>query len=154
MRIVDYVRPELVRFDLPDEGVAGAIHRMVVHVAETLALPDVDALESALLAREAAHTTSLDHGIAVPHTTLTGLDTSVIAVGLAADRITFGPEGAAPVRILFLLLSPPDGTGLHIKLLARLARLAHRGGFVEKLAAAGTAEELVARLTAVESEQG
>jgi mannitol/fructose-specific phosphotransferase system IIA component (Ntr-type) len=154
MRIVDYVRPELVRFDLPDEGVADAIHRMVDQVARALELPEVDALERALLAREAAHTTSLDHGIAVPHTTLAGLDDSVIAVGVAADRITFGPEGTSPVRVLFLLLSPPDGTALHIKLLARLARLARRGGFVEELASARTADEFVARLTAVESEQG
>ncbi len=153
MRIVDYVGPERVRLGLSDTDVAGTIRALVDQLARSIELDDADALVQALLAREAAHTTALDRGVAVPHTTLPGLDDSVIAIGVAPDGVPFGPGDAAPVRIVVLLLSPPEATARHIKLLARIARLARRG-FVDELLSASSPEELVARLERTEAEIG
>ena len=61
------------------------------------------------------------------------------------------PEGVdylaldtSPVNITFLLLSPPGKTGDHIRLLARIARLASNEVFLSRITKAKDAVEIYA----------
>ena len=151
MRLRDYLRPDLVILGLKGRGAADAIHTLVERIGSKGVVPDPGALESALLAREAAHTTAMGSGVAVPHATIEGLERPVVAVAVSADGVAFGPVGLDPVHVFFVLLSPPDQTGLHIKLLARIARLVRHPGLVAGLRDASSESAVLETLTSVDA---
>jgi mannitol/fructose-specific phosphotransferase system IIA component (Ntr-type) len=150
MRIYDYVTPDRVLIGLDATDAASALHAMTAPLASGGAAASADELFDALLMREQAHTTALDCGVAAPHATMPGVHEPVMLIATARRPVAFGPEGSPPVRLFFLLLSPPSQAGLHIRLLARIARLVRREGFVDQLVNARTRDELLARLASAE----
>lgn len=87
--------------------------------------PEV-AVESALeqiLERENAAPTSLGKGIALPHAKIDGLSGSICAIAQVPDGIHFYNHTDEPVKIVFLLLSPPDNPEMHLAVLGEIARL-------------------------------
>ncbi|HEX7118902.1 MAG TPA: PTS sugar transporter subunit IIA [Longimicrobiales bacterium] len=151
MRLREYLRPELVLLDLKAKGVQDAIQAMVGRIRMQDVVADAAELERALLDRESVHTTAMGSGVAVPHATVHGLGRPVVAVAISRDGVAFGPVGLDPVHVFFVLLSPPDQTGLHIKLLARIARLVRHPGFVARLRHATNAESVLEALEHVDA---
>lgn len=150
MRLREHIDPELVILDLKAQGIQDTIHTLVERLHEAGAVPDPTALEDALLAREAVHTTAMGHGVAVPHTTLRDLDEPRVLVAVAPDGTAFGPTGLDPVRVFFLLLSPADRTSAHIKLLARICRLVRHPGFIERLERAESTDAVLEEIERVD----
>ena len=149
MRIRDYVTPERVVIGLEASDADSALRALSARLGESGAGPAED-LYDALRTREQAHTTALDRGVAAPHATLETVTEPIVLIATAAQPFQFGPAGTTPVRLLFVLLSPSAQAAIHIRLLARIARLVRRAGFVDALAAAATPDELLARLAAAE----
>lgn len=147
MRVGDFVQPELIAVGITARDAREAVAALAARLQGPPSLREQ--VEQALWEREEAHTTALATGVAVPHATLAGLPRPVLGIGTSIAPIPFGPA-AVPVRLMFLLLSPPEQSQLHIKLLARIARVARRPHFVDRLVAAGTPDEL---LQALETEE-
>lgn len=135
MRLSQYLREDLVLTDLAASDTAGIISTLADHLERREAIPSRDEVERGLTAREEAHTTVMGNGMALPHATIGGLERPVLMVALAPEAVQFGPEDTEPVRLFFVLLSPPGREGEHIKLLARICRLVRHPGFVEELLA-------------------
>lgn len=149
MRIRDYVTPERVVIGLQASDRESALRALAERLAAS-GTGQSEELYEALRAREDAHTTALDRGVAAPHATLESVAEPVVMIATSAQPFQFGPAGTTPVRLLFVLLSPSAQAAMHIRLLARIARLARRSGFVDALAEAASAEELLQRLAAAE----
>jgi mannitol/fructose-specific phosphotransferase system IIA component (Ntr-type) len=113
----------------------GVVQEICAH-AGAVGIGSVDVIADKLLERERAHTTVIGSGLAIPHATVPDLPEPVIGVALARDPIPFGPPGTDPVRLLFVLLSPPGREREHVKLLARICRLARHADFIDRLEAA------------------
>ena len=145
MRLTDYLEPDLILVDLDADGVEAAIDAMVARLHEAGKIDDPDAIRQAVLEREASHTTALGNGVAVPHATLEDLDRCRVVVAVSPGGVPFGPDDleSGPERLFFMLLSPDDEGGTHIKLLARIVRLVRRPRFVEALVSAETAESVL-----------
>jgi mannitol/fructose-specific phosphotransferase system IIA component (Ntr-type) len=73
--------------------------------------------------REQMITSALGGGIAVPHAQLAGLKQPAAAVGLCPDGIDFDAPDGQPVRLVVLLLTPIESIGVHLDLMASIARL-------------------------------
>jgi nitrogen PTS system EIIA component len=107
--------------DIPGGSRAGVLGALV----ERLALPaavDRDLLREMILAREAAGSTAIGHGIAIPHArypNVAAIPEEVLALGLLAAPVDFGAPDGEPIVAVFLLLAP--GVRAHLNLLARLA---------------------------------
>lgn len=128
-----------------------AIHTLVDRIGAERVIGDPEALEQSLLAREAAHTTAMGSGVAVPHATVVGLDRPIVMLAVAPHGVAFGPVGLDPVHVFFVLLSPPNQTGLHIKLLARIARLVRHPGLISHLQNAGSKQSMLEELERVDA---
>lgn len=152
MRLKDFLRPDLVVTDLRSDGVEDTIHALVERLDQQSGVEDRAVLEAALRSREAAHTTALGNGVAVPHAMLHGLTQPLVMVAVAPDGAVFGPVGLDPIRVFFVLLSPPDRAREHIKLLARIARLVRHPGFIERLGRAASARALLEEIERVDAE--
>ena len=141
MRLSEYLEPELVLVDLRAEGVEDAVEAMVRTLHEAGKIEDPDRVRRAVLERESSHTTALGNGVALPHATIEGLERARVRVAIAPEGVPFGPDGheAEPERLFFMLLSPLEEAGTHIKLLARIVRLVRRHDFVAALLEADSA---------------
>lgn len=90
-----------------------------------------------LLEREAVASTALGGGIALPHARTPASPEATMAVARLVPAVDFRAPDGAPVDLVFLLVGPPEAPGEHVRILARVARLAQRPSVLEDLRAAG-----------------
>lgn len=101
---------------------------------------------AALMAREAAGSTGVGHGVAVPHARLQGLQ-RMRAVFVSLDQpIEFDAVDDAPVDLLFTLFAPANAGAEHLRALARVSRLLRQGELREQLRKARTTDTVHALL--------
>jgi PTS system nitrogen regulatory IIA component len=100
----------------------------------------------ALLEREAAGSTGVGHGVAVPHARLEGLGRMRGVFVRLEQPVEFAAVDDQPVDLLFALFAPRDAGADHLRALARVSRLLRQGGLREHLRNARTADALHALL--------
>ena len=142
MRLSEYLREDLVLHHLAAEGTLDALDAFGVLFERGGHIPSGEEAAQALKVREQSHTTCLGRGVAVPHATLPGLADPLILVATAEEPIPFGPPDSDPVDLFFVLLSPPGREGQHIKILARICRLAQHPEELEAVRSASDAQNL------------
>ncbi len=153
MRLSDYLQPDLVTLDLPAGDIETVLRHLATVLEEAGVVSDAEPLTEALREREAAHTTAMEGGVAIPHATVPALERPVLLIAVAPDGTDFGPPELDPVRLFFLLLSPPERARLHIKILARIVRLLRHPGTLDRLKQASTTETLLDEIERVEAQQ-
>ena len=82
---------------------------------------------------EELHTTVIGNGVAIPHATIEGVDNTVLMVAVADQPVEFGPTDLEHCSVFFVLLSPLECGAEHVRILARIARLASDPATVERL---------------------
>ena len=80
----------------------------------------------AVEAREEQVSTALGGGLAVPHGRTDLVSELRLAAGIVHDVPDYIALDDTEVRVVFLVLTPLSASGLHVKLLARIARLMHK----------------------------
>jgi PTS system nitrogen regulatory IIA component len=94
--------------------------------------------------RERLGSTGIGGGIGIPHGKLKELQELSLGFGLSRAGVDFESMDGKPTHIFFLLLTPENSTGLHLKVLARISRILKNELLKDKLLAATTAEEIYA----------
>lgn len=148
LRLADYLRDDLVIFDLQQLDKGELMRSFAAEVAARLPNVDEAVLLERLNAREEQQSTGIGHGLALPHAVLPGLERTVVVVGRADRGLDFAALDAQPVDLFFLLLSPPEGSRDHLRVLARLARILDDEATLARLRTATDAGELFAMLLA------
>jgi PTS system nitrogen regulatory IIA component len=93
-----------------------------------------------LLARERVASTGVGEGVAIPHATCAQLDTPRLAVLRLVAPIDFDAVDREKVGLVVTVLAPKGAQALHLRLLARIARLIRSERVREGLLAAKTAD--------------
>lgn len=151
MRLTDILKPSCVKVPLQATDRQGAIDELVDLLAAEGTITNAEAARAAVWQRESTRTTGIGQGLAIPHGKCEGCAELTMAFGKPAEPIDFESIDGQPVNLIFLLVSLPDQTGPHIQSLARISRLMSNESLREKLAAAGSADE-VYRLIAEEED--
>ena len=99
------------------------------------------AVSDALVAREKIASTGMEHGVALPHASVDGIDDAMAVFGLSAEGVPFKSADGAPARLILLLISPRSGVQMHIRTLAGIARLMNYEEMRESLLRARTPQE-------------
>lgn len=109
---------------------------------------DVDErrLVEALRERERQVSTALVDGVAVPHARLSGVDRIVGALGRSPSGVACRSHDGRPTHLFFLLVSPADQPGHHLRALAAVSRLLHDPHCRSGLMAAADAAAMLALL--------
>ena len=71
------------------------------------------AVFDALFAREKLGSTGLGHGVAIPHTKTTTVQSPLAAIGISRTGVDFNALDKQPVYSIVLMLSPEDQPALH-----------------------------------------
>ena len=136
MHLKEFLRDDFVLLSLESRDVEGVVGEMAARATE-VGIGSEEVIGAKLLEREGVHPTVMGRGLAIPHATVPGLDRPVVGVALpGGDPIHFGWSDMDPVRLFFILLSPPGHEREHVKLLARICRLVRHDGFMERVEAA------------------
>ncbi|MFW5653328.1 MAG: PTS sugar transporter subunit IIA [Planctomycetota bacterium] len=126
---------ELFRSDFEEAGRAG----------------DINTLKQAVWQREQTRTTGIGEGLAIPHGRSDVLNRLLLAIGRPAEPIDFDSIDRRPVRLVILLVSPPDRTSEHIQALGKISRLMQMRSFREAVYEANSAAEIYDLLAQHES---
>jgi len=152
MRLKEYLREDFVLLRLSARDAEGVVHEVSAR-AEASGLGRAALVEEKLLERERLHPTVMGSGLAIPHATVPGLEAPVIGVALAnGDPVPFGGGDTEPVRVFFVLLSPPGHEREHVKLLARICRLVRHEGFMDSLEEAPDEHTVIEIIQAIDAQ--
>ncbi len=80
-------------------------------------------ITDSLFARERLGSTSLGHGVAIPHGRVKGLKSPMAALFRLAKPIVFDAPDEQPVGLLIFLLVPEAATQKHLEILAEIAEM-------------------------------
>ena len=107
-------------------------------------ITDRDKVLDAVLLREEIMSTGIGHGIAIPHGKSEYVTELGGVLGIKKDGVDFDALDGKQTYIFFLLVSPLDVSGPHIKALARISRLLKGEDFRQKLIAAVDKDDAIA----------
>lgn len=79
-------------------------------------------LIKAVLSREQAMSTAFEDGIAVPHARLSGIEHPMVFFGRSLKGIDWDSPDGKPSKLVFLVITPVESSGLQLQTLSLLAR--------------------------------
>ncbi len=142
MKIIDVLRKESILIDLKATDKKGVLEELVAPVAR-IADAGAGEMVRVLLERERLGSTGIGNGIGIPHGKLKGLDQLVLGFGISRKGVDFESMDNRPTYLFFLLITPENSTGPHLKLLARISRILKEPAFRERLMGAGDPDEII-----------
>lgn len=124
MKLTDIVAADAVITDLKATTKDEAIREIVnsLRAAGKVTAEHTEAIITAIMKREELGSTGIGRGVAVPHTKHTSVDSIVATVALSVDGLDFAALDGEVVHIIFLLISPPDRPGEHLRGLETITR--------------------------------
>ena len=142
MKICDVLDRKSILPDLKARNKLGILEELVVPVAEIAGVTQKD-LTKVLMDRERLGSTGIGGGIGIPHGKMKNLESLVLGFGLSRKGVDFESLDGRPTHIFFLLVTPENSTGLHLKLLARISRILKNDPFKSRLLEAVDSEEIL-----------
>ena len=152
MKILDVLLKEAILSDLKANDKKGVLEELVTPVAR-IADINHDYLVKVLMERERLGSTGIGEGIGIPHGKVKDLESLVLGFGLSKKGVDFDSMDGQPAHIFFLLLTPENSTGLHLKLLARISRILKNDPFKQRLLHATNRDEIYSIIQEEEEEE-
>jgi len=124
MKFSDFVNVASIRADLAADEKPAVIRELVEGLAAAGAIPagEVSGIVAAIMKREELGSTGIGRGVAVPHTKHPSVEKLVGTVGVSLEGVDFNSLDGDKVQLFFLLVSPPDRPGDHLRALENISR--------------------------------
>ena len=155
MRFDDFIEVNAIRAELAAEGKEGAIEELVGSLVSAggISAGEQKSIVDAVMKREELGSTGIGRGVAVPHTKHPSVDRLVGTVGISRDGVDFNSLDGEKVQIFFLLVSPPDRPGDHLRALENISRQLRDDTFCRFLRQAKTVEDIKQLLEEADNNQ-
>ncbi len=124
MKFSDFIQRGAIKANIISRDKPGVIRELVEALAASGALQGADPenIIAAIMKREELGSTGIGRGVAVPHTKHPTVDHLVGTVGVSHDGVDFQSLDGENVHLFFLLVSPPDRPGDHLRALENISR--------------------------------
>lgn len=155
MKFADFVVPKAIRADLSADDKEGVIREMVqaLQGAGAVATGEFESIVKAILKREELGSTGIGRGVAVPHTKHPSVERLVGTVAVSSEGVDFDSLDGEKVFLFFLLISPPDRPGDHLRALENISRQLRDDTFCRFLKQAKTAQDVQQLLDEADNNQ-
>ncbi|MFH1562676.1 MAG: PTS sugar transporter subunit IIA [Nitrospirota bacterium] len=141
MKLSDVLSLDVIETNLKAKDKDGILEEMVGLLFKAGKIEDEGKILDAVQKREELMSTGIGHGVAIPHAKYDGIKDLCAAFGRSKNGINFKSLDNEPVHLFFMLLSPEDVTGPHIKALAKISRLLKHHHVRELLKSTDTPEK-------------
>ena len=155
MKFADFIVPTAIRSEAVAEDKEGVIREMVQSLADAGAVSqdEFDSIVKAIMKREELGSTGIGRGVAVPHTKHPSVDRLVGTVAVSTEGVDFDSLDGEKVYLLFLLISPPDRPGDHLRALENISRQLRDDTFLRFLKQSKTTEDIAQLLEEADNNQ-
>lgn len=144
MKFADFVLPKAIRATLTAEDKEGVIREMVQALLDAGGVDEdeFEGIVKAILKREELGSTGIGRGVAVPHTKHPSVRKLVGTVAVSGEGVDFDSLDGEKVHLFFLLISPPDRPGDHLRALENISRQLRDDTFCRFLKQSKTADDI------------
>lgn len=155
MKFADFIQVPAIKADLSADDKEGVIRELVESLVGSGALKadDMDGIIKAIMKREELGSTGIGKGIAVPHTKHPSVSKLVGTVGVSSEGVDFNSLDGEKVQLFFLLISPPDRPGDHLRALENISRQLRDDTFCRFLKQARSAADIQQLLEEADNNQ-
>lgn len=155
MKFCDFVSTEAIQSDMASVDKEGAIRELVGNLVDAgqIKSDDAEGIVGAIMKREELGSTGIGRGIAVPHTKHPSVDKLVGTVGVSQEGVEFQSLDGEPVQLFFLLVSPPDRPGDHLRALENISRQLRDDMFCKFLKQSKTRDDIKTLLEEADNNQ-
>jgi PTS system fructose-specific IIA component/PTS system nitrogen regulatory IIA component len=155
MKLTDFVVSDAILPDLQVSTKEQAIRAMVGSLknAGRIRAEDEESIIAAIMKREELGSTGIGNGVAVPHTKHPSVDKLIATVALSKEGVDFASLDGEAVYIMFLLVSPPDRPGDHLRGLENISRHLRNQNFCSFLKQSRTREGVIELLQEADNNQ-
>jgi fructose-specific phosphotransferase system IIA component len=143
MTVTEILDPQCVVVPLVASTKREAIDALVDALSLTGRISDANAVKKAVWEREQQRSTGIGEGLAIPHGKTAAAHGLCLAVGRLATPIEYDSIDRKPVKLVVLLVSPPERTSDHIQALGRISRLMTNPAFRDQVYAASDPTQLL-----------
>ena len=133
----DYIIPELKAKDKRE-----VLEELAQVISNRDPSIDKGDLVKVLVERERLGSTGIGDGVAIPHGKMNGVRHPIISFGRSKQGLDFDSMDGQPAHLFFLLIAPEDSSGIHLQVLARIAKILKNRAFRMKLMEPSTRKEL------------
>jgi fructose-specific phosphotransferase system IIA component len=144
MKFSDFICREAIRSNLEADDKKTVIRAMANSLLEAgkIQQKDYESIVEAILKREELGSTGIGRGVAVPHTKHPSIEKLIGTVAISSGGVNFDSLDGEKVHLLFLLVSPPDRPGDHLRALENISRQLRDDMFCRLLKQSKTPEEV------------
>jgi mannitol/fructose-specific phosphotransferase system IIA component (Ntr-type) len=148
MKLSDFIVRDAIVVGLKATEKEDAIREIVASLqrAGCFAEADMEGITRAIMSREELGSTGIGNGVAVPHTRHQKVDRLIGTVAISHKGVNFAALDGEPVSILFLLVSPPNQPGDHLRALENVSRHLKDVQFVNMLRRAQARQQVEVEL--------
>ena len=144
MKFADFINTDSIKASLTATTKEQAIEELVQSLLDAgqIEADKRDDIIAAIMKRERIGSTGIGRGVAVPHTRHPSVDKLVGTVGISIDGVDFDSLDGERVQLFFLLISPPEYPGDHLRALENISRQLRDETFCRFLKQSKTAEDI------------
>tara|TARA_B100000686_G_scaffold344342_2_gene426776 strand:- start:520 stop:984 length:465 start_codon:yes stop_codon:yes gene_type:complete len=147
MKIQDILKEGFVLSDLSALEKKDALKELSAFLESKKAIKNQTDLLQSLLDRESLGSTGIGENVAIPHAKSDQVKDIMAMFARSTDGVNFDSLDQKPVHYICLLIAPIHSTGLHLKALARIAKLLKSSLLRQTILYAKSAEEIYSILT-------
>ena len=154
MKFSDFVCVPAIKAELSADNKPGVIRELVASLvaANAISANEQESIVKAIMKREELGSTGIGRGVAVPHTKHPSVDRLVGTVGVSTLGIDFNSLDDK-VHLFFLLISPPDRPGDHLRALENISRQLRDDTFCRFLKQAKAVKDIEVLLAEADANQ-
>jgi PTS system nitrogen regulatory IIA component len=142
MKLSEMIDEDCIITELKATDKKGVLEELAEPIVNHDPSLDKGALVKILLERERLGSTGIGDGVAIPHGKSDGIRQPVISFGRSLAGLDFDSMDGEPAYLFFLLLAPENTASIHLKALARIAKILKNSTFRKVLMEATTREEI------------
>ncbi|EMI45949.1 MULTISPECIES: PTS sugar transporter subunit IIA [Pirellulaceae] len=144
MKFSDFVKKDAIRANLQSTTKEAVIDELVQSLLDAgeIAADQRDDIIAAIMKREELGSTGIGRGVAVPHTKHPSVPELVGTVGVSEVGVDFDSLDGERVQLFFLLISPPERPGDHLRALENISRQLRDESFCRFLKQSKTADDI------------
>ncbi|MCA9246561.1 MAG: PTS sugar transporter subunit IIA [Planctomycetales bacterium] len=155
MKFADFVNTDAIQAELEADDKEGVIREIAGGLlkAGAVAEDEFEGIVQAIMKREELGSTGIGRGVAVPHTKHPSVDRLVGTVGVSTEGVDFDSLDGEKVHLFFLLISPPDRPGDHLRALENISRQLRDDTFCRFLKQSKTPQDIAQLLEEADNNQ-
>lgn len=142
MQLHEIINENKIIPELKARDKKGALEELAEAIANQEPSVDKAALVKVLMEREQLGTTGIGDGVAIPHGKLNDIRGPIISFGRRREGLDFDSIDGQPTYIFFLLVAPDNSSGIHLQVLAKIAKMLKSSAFRQRLMSAESTKEL------------